>query len=390
MKYDDIKFTLQRKLAVKAYLVQADIQVETPAGIFGIIADLTEECGGIITETLIQEELEFTVPMARRTITRCVDGGILEKTDDGTAYKLTEFILESIADGNVFRPESGEYLLYYTDDPLIEQKFITFQRVDRRTSGNHRSNKNTKKIEIQLDRGKYNNIIPDRNEEKSGFINSERIIIETIQDVGIPQEVRNSNLFVKCEITPSYIDVSIIGEFKKKKIVFSLQEIPEDFNFESIFNEILLQLDEKDNWHDELRMLNVKFDPMHPKNIDFELFTKKFHLDAPSLEGFGTFNDVKLVLPVRPRNQSDCLAWEKYLFFNRLREICFDDEFTGKQVEVEYKMKDHCDMMVKMPSREEMIQELLENCIDVEKSQDSKYGPRNQEYWFLQAPLDLS
>ena len=53
MNYNDMKIELKREIKFKTYLVQAEIGVQKPAGLFASVAELTMINSKLLTEDLI-------------------------------------------------------------------------------------------------------------------------------------------------------------------------------------------------------------------------------------------------------------------------------------------------------------------------------------------------
>jgi hypothetical protein len=393
MKYQDIKIELRRRIPIVVYRAQAEIQVETPAGIFETIVELAEENVGVVDETLLQKAFHFTVPMAKRALNRCVTNSILEDFPGHPGqYSPTERIRKSLKDGKIFKKESGEYLLYLTTDPLVDQQLITIQRSEQKDSRNQHDRKQkesqrTEPIPIELESGEYQNYIPHSDEMHTNLLNSNRIIIDEIREKAIKMPNKECELAINATLTPNDVAVMLQGTFQSRPVATSVLGIPRALTFDGIFKETLQQVDEDKNWDATNSMLLARFDVNYRDSIDFGRFTRKIQLSEPGFKDFGKFQPASFLIPVRPNTKKDCIAWEKHLLFQEINGICLDAEFNRIKQETEKKMETNCNISQEIPARLDLIKELEQQSIEKETGQ---YGPRPEKYWYLQAPLDLN
>jgi hypothetical protein len=393
MKFQDIKIELRRKIPIVVYKVQAEIQVEAPAGIFETIVALAEENGGVVDETLLQEKFHFTVPMAKRALDRCVSNSILEDVPGNPGhFNPTERIRKSLKDGKIFKKESGEYLLFLTTDPLVDQQLITIQRSEQRDSRKQydrrqKESQSTEQIPIALEPGEYQNYIPHSDEMHTNLLNSNRIIIDEIHKNAIKMPNKECEIAVNATLTQNDVAVMLQGTFQSRPVANSLLGIPSALTFDGMFKEILQQVGEDKNWDATNNMLLARFNVNDRDLIDFGKFTRKIQLSEPSFKGFGPFQPASFLIPVRPKSAKDCLAWEKHLLYQEINGICLDAEFDNIKQEIERKVETNCNMFQEIPTRRNLIKELEQQSMEKETGQ---YGPRPEKYWYLQAPLDLN
>ncbi|MHA1618364.1 MAG: hypothetical protein ACTSVZ_03715 [Promethearchaeota archaeon] len=88
-----------------------------------------------------------------------------------------------LKDSKIFRRESGEYLIYFTQDPLIPQQILTIKRVNSKKSLEKRSKKEEiVKRNLGITERMIQNLMPGNDTEEGGYINSSEIIIESCSD----------------------------------------------------------------------------------------------------------------------------------------------------------------------------------------------------------------
>ena len=393
MNYKDMIIKLKREIKYKTYLVQAEIGVQKPAGLFASVAELAMSNSKILTEDLIVTEFAFSIPMAKRVIQRCLFKGLVEE-DGENAYRLT-MIGEDTANGKlIYEKESGEYRLFITDDPLIPQYVLTIQRVDKSYHLNKRNQIQMEKLEISLENLVFQNFISEENERETSFINSDKILIEKCYENIHQEKNPNIEFSITCTTTPLEIDFKVDSNYKmggnRGHKDLTLINCNSDFSFALIISNLLNQKRKFIDWDEENKILKVPFDLQSKRNINYKQFYEKLVFETPKIENFGEFKNTSFQIPIAPRDIDECLRWEKYLLLERINEICYKKQFLMLKKECEELMEKKGKFSVDLPNRNDLISELKKEVEIIDpKVQQISYGPRSDKYWFLQTGIDL-
>jgi len=388
-----MKIELKREIKYKTYLVQAEIGVQKPAGLFASVAELAMFNSKLLTEDLIVKEFAFSVPMAKRVIERCLFKGLFEEVEENM-YHLTTTGEDTVNCKLIYEKESGEYRLFIADEPLIPQCVLTIQRIDKTYHIKKRGDIKMEKLDNSLENLVFQNLISEKNERETTFINSDKILIEKCYE-NIHQE-KNPNLdfSISCIATPLDIDFRIDSNYKIKSYRghkdLTLINHNSEFSFTLILSNLLKQKSQITNWDEENKLLKVPFELQSKRKINYKQFHEKLVIETPIIENFGEFKDISFQIPIAPRNRDECLKWEKYLLLERINEICFKKHYLKLKKDCEELMKRKGKISIDLPNQNDLINELKK---EIEfrdpKTQEITYGPRSDKYWFLQTGIDL-
>lgn len=380
-----MKLKLERKLSVELLRIQMEISIQQPAGLYYNYVQLASEMGVINTEILV-DYFKFSHPMAERAIKRCEFFKLIKEDPNlEDNYQLDELGKIMLKDSKIFRRESGEYLIYFTQDPLIPQQIITIKRVNSKESLEKKSKKEEiVKRNLGITERMIQNLMPGNDTEEGGFINSSEIIIESCSENIIIETIRNTKLDIKSILEPSGIKLKIQGLLDNKQIERSLNQIPEDYSYESIFQELFTQHNWFQHWDASLKVSREKFD-LNQRNTNYKKFNKKYTIPTPNTSHFGQFNDTALILPIIPRTQDDLIKWELYLLGEEITRIISPSEYKLIKEKIENDMESRCKNYSILPNQNTFAQELLTRSL----SSSGEYEIRSSKYWFLQIPLDL-
>ena len=246
-----MKIKLEREIKYKTYLVQAEIGVQKPAGLFSSVAELAMLNSKLLTENLIVNEFAFSIPMAKRVIQRCLFKGLIEEQEENT-YHLTTLGEDTAKGKLIYEKESGEFRIFVTDDPLLPQCVLTIQRIDKTYHINKRGNIQMKKLENSLDNLVFQNFISEKNERETSFINSDKILIEKCYE-NIHQEKNPIlNFSITCIATPLDIDFRIDSVYNirgnKGQKDLTLINHNSEFSFTLILSNLLKKKRQFNNW----------------------------------------------------------------------------------------------------------------------------------------------
>ncbi len=388
-----MKIELKREIKYRTYLVQEEIGVQKPAGLFATIAELAMINSKLLTEDLIVSEFAFSIPMAKRVIQRCLFKGLLEEEEENT-YRLTKTGEDAANSKLIYEKESGEYRLFITDDLLIPQCVLTIQRVDKSYHLNKRKEIQMEKFEISLENLVFQNFVSEMKERETSFINSDKILIENCYENIHQEKNPYMDFSITCVIYPLEIDFRIDSNYKiggiKGHKDLTLVKTNFEFSFSLILSNLLKQKGQFSNWNEENKILKVPFNLQSKRNINYKQFYEKLVFETPKIKKFGEFKDTLFQIPIAPRDRDECLKWEKHLLLERINEICFKKQYLKLKKECEELMEKKGKFSVNLPNHYNVISELKKEVEIIDpKTQEITYGPRSDKYWFLQTGIDL-
>jgi hypothetical protein len=392
MKYDEISIQIQREIKIETYLAQMDIAVQKPAGLFVPIAELAKANDNKIHSELLQKEFEFTIPMANQAILRSVRMGILEEIPRSKEkYRLTQMGEQLILPegGQVFQKETGEYRIFLTQDPLLPQKVLSLQRIEKGFR-HERQMKPFDHFDVESLKGIIQNFARESDEKISNLINSADIQIEKCYDKVFPDKNRDLSIKIIGNLTPISVNFKLEVTWKGKKQVLSLDRINPDITFELVFRELLRQKGELGNWDTSKQLLNVLFDVKTQNGINYRDFVRTLSLQNPSISNFGPFEPIKCVIPVGPQNPETGLQWAKFLLLEEIKSVCNSAQYQNKRQDIESRFLKLGRTRIRLPEQQSLIVEIKDGCkIQGVNRGTKEYGPRSDKYWFLQTALDL-
>lgn len=388
MKYEDISFKISRKVDVEVCIAELDIETQKHGRLYLPILLLAKENNNKINENDLVDKFKFPVPMAKQVLDRCRKMNLIKPDMYYPEHYFIDELGELlIKDNKVFVKENGVYRVFYTEDPLLPQKVITLQRIhkDEKEITRNRDIKELPKIE-----GRFQNLFPMEKEAEFNFINSGNISIEKWYEQGIFDKNNRLKLEIIGEFTPNKDPVFKVElKFEKEKNEFTLNKINENCSFSHLFAHILDKSEESDNFDFVTGKLNVDFEDIKNNTRSINEFVKDLYIKDSTFEGFGTFNPIRITLPIKPKDDSSALKWAKELLFNEINTFCNQKEYDTKKRKIEERFFEFTDMRVQLPNIEEFAEEIKTKSLIQETSNVRDYGPRSRQYWLLQASIDF-
>jgi len=332
---------------------------------------LAEEHGGKVSPKDVSQELLQERPelVGKAIVDRCRDLGLLDESG-----VITPIGREALRTGNVFVPEKGRYVLWFTEDPLVSQKLIHIEPKEEsylndevaiiKTRGTKQVTEPEplpKKI-MTLARGIY-----DLMGKGAGSV-----VIRTIEANGLTCPLGpgdNARVTLRIDHKDSRLEIS--GGFER------LLKAP-SLDFQEVWISALGPLARLWAHSRDSPALKTSFDELSSKELTS--FSKTVTLTRPTLERYGEFDDTSVDdVPIVPRTSADAASWARWLLKRSV--IGYADDERYKRL-VESCMSRFPDFPgIKLPTAEKLAEELAED-----KGPD---GTLPRAYWYLQAPLDL-
>jgi len=334
---------------------------------------LAEECGGRVTPRGISQKLLPGRPesAAKALIDRCNYYEILSPSGE-----LTDAGREALKTAQVFIPERGRYVVWYTDDPLVPQQLMDLEPVDEtRLHDEVMKQDRSKKPSAQEERSQD---LPDNLHFLEGKTfdlfghDHGQVAIKKVEPRVVsrsPDSTDNVRVNLRLSSTSPAI-VSIDGKFNR-----TLPPPIVDFSLA---------------WLDLLGPLSALWDaskspPALRKNFE-ELgegelgsFTTNLSLREPRVTGLGSFDDMVVQgVPIVPRTEYDADSWARWLLLRSIDTYVAGPRYTELMARAIARFPGYHGM--KLPSQSQLARELDEQ---------KKNALLPEQYWYLQAPLDL-
>lgn len=359
---------LSRSIGLEKYEVLMEIGSRERREELHAVLMLADELGGRVSAIDICNELLLGRPksVGRAIIDRCSYFELLDHSG-----RLTETGKEAIRSGELFIPERGRYVLWYTDDPLISQKLLHVEAVRESSlydevhlKGNgkeHPENLSEKILNLE---GRVFMLLGSGGGQ---------IAIRKIEPKGVICQLEKTDILTATlHIAPNRVtQLDLRGRFPYKL------QVP-DIDFDNVWPSVLGPLAQ--SWENSRTPSALKISFIELKDNELASFKKTVHLTKPKLQFYGTFENTSVKkVPIIPKSRGDAAQWAKWLL-KRSIQTYMDKKQYQSQIE---SCKSHFLGFedIELPSLEELVLEFRE-----EKFPDGRL-PR--EYWYLQAPLDL-
>ena len=364
---------LSRQLKLKKYEAVMEIGRQRKREELHAVLLLAEEHGGRATAKDVSQELLQGRPelVGKAIVDRCRDLGLLDESG-----KITPVGREALSTGNVFIPERGRYVVWFTEDPLIPQKLVHLEPVEETYLSD----------EVALMRGRKARGEPREEAESlpeklralvSGLYDlmgkgGGRIAIRSIDPNGVAgRPGPEDNVKITLQVAPAGSRLSISGGFQHLLT-------PPQLEFETSWVSALGPLARLWAKSRNPPALKCTFDELDPKEL--ASFSKTVSLPKPTLAGYGEFDNASVEgVPIIPRTAEDAARWARWLLKRSVAGYVDGEQYQRLVERCRSRFPDFPD--VKLPDAEELARELGK-----EKAAD---GALPRAYWYLRAPLDL-
>jgi len=368
-----MNISLSRNVKLHCYDILMDMGIKTDKRPDIVaVTKRAQELGGSITPEIICKDLinrPKAISAGRNILQRCQD---LDLFDD--RGRLTEEGQRTAEEETVFMPETGTYRIWFTEDPLIPNKFITFKpvfdgsiRSDVFTNGNAKEKKNelvNLPDWIQQCTGKEVRALGD------GKIIKIYSMEATVRRV--PNHSKNFDVILEI---PQFLQPSLKIKSSTWEEPLDVKSLPINIEFDAIWRSLLG--DDQHQWtgnHFQIPMDQIT-------DSEKKLFRKDMPLTSPMLEHLGTFSDtVVLDVPIAPISPEEANLWANFLLHQRIQQYMNPQEYN--QLSDEIVSRDEFGYFqdsVSLPGQHQMSQSFF-----------GKDSSKSKQYWYLQAPLDLT
>jgi hypothetical protein len=334
---------------------------------------LAEEHGGVVTAREVSQELLQGRPelVGKAIVDRCRDLGLLDESG-----RITAIGRDALQTGNVFIPERGRYVVWFTEDPLVPQKLIHLEAKEE----SHLS----VEVAIMKDRNARAQTteaarpLPDKLRSLEGGVynlmgkGGGKVVIRTIDANGLTCHLGPADSAkLTLQVGPASSRLAMSGGFERLLT-------PPSLDFEDAWVSALGPLAKFWARSRDPPALRSTFDELNAKELTS--FSKTVLLSQPSLKGYGEFDDTSVDdVPIIPRTSSDAASWARWLLKRSIDRYMDDERYQRLVESCKSRFPDFPG--IKLPAAEEVVHEL-----GAEKTAD---GVLPKAYWYVQAPLDL-
>jgi hypothetical protein len=366
--------TLSRKVELEKYELLMEIGRQEKREELNAILMLAKEQGGRVTAADVCNRLLIGRPeqVGKAILDRCRYFDLLD--DHG---RLTVVGRESLENGEVFVPERGRYILWYTDDPLFPSRVLNLEATSESPISNEIYQQNGYNDNAEKDTSEN---IPEKIISLEGRVfrlfgkSNGRIQIRKINLNGIIKKLDpDDQLQAQIILTPNQkTEIHFKGKFR-------IQGTRSDISFDDNWLPALGHY--SDLWDNNQK--NPALKTSFSKLGENEIFTfkKNLRLESPTLPNLGTFEDTMVEdVPIKPVGLTDAEKWATYILRKSIDTYLDQSQYQNLTKSIRSKFLDYPHLEI--PSIKELKDEILK-----EKKPDGRL-PR--EYWYLQAPIDLN
>lgn len=291
---------LKRKEEIEIYQVELALKVKTKQSPFIAILMLALEQGQITIE-LLQENLLTSLPLRAcdNLLKRLEKQGYLSlrQAYNGASYSLTELGKKSAVDKSFWIGEKGVYNVFVTKSPLIQQRIIRTEKVEKAENDKDNSTLSTPKEISQ-----YQNQILS--------INKTEILIEEVE--GKCFKLKPADCSLELLIHENESNLKIL---KENQLLFQTDLDLE----ESFLQDILLTNNQELEYHPDQKVVLISFDK---QNLSFR---RKVRIINPTFKQV-SFDPLDIDniehIPVDELNAS---LWYEELLFSNINSYYLDE-----------------------------------------------------------------
>lgn len=370
-----LSVNLSRQVSVKKIEALLEISRQEKRDDLHSILLLADECGGRITPRDISQKLLLGRPesAAKALMDRCNYYEILGPNGD-----LTDAGREALKTAEVFIPERGRYLIWYTDDPLIPQQLMDIEPIeetrlhDEILTKQDRSNKLAKLAQetpqdlpenLRLLEGK----IFDLFGHEHGRVTMKKIETRIVSRHPDNTDILRVNLRLSPNVSPT---VSLDGKFRRALP-------PPIVEFSQAWIDVLGAQSAAWDSSKNPPALRVSYEGLSEGELGS--FATNLKLREPRVTGLGNFDDTIVQdVPIEPRTQSDANSWAKWLLLRSIDSYIMSPRYPELVERAAARFGNH--FRVKLPLQSQLATELA-------NLKKNDFLP--EQYWYLQAPLDL-
>jgi hypothetical protein len=367
--------SLSRQVSVKKIEALMEIGRQEKRDDLHSILLLAEECGGRVTPRDISQKLLLGRPesAAKALIDRCTYYEIL-----GPSGELTDAGREALKTAQVFIPERGRYLVWYTEDLLVPSQLMDLEPVEETRLHDEVMMKQDRSKKPSATQEERSQDLPNTLHFLEGktfdLFGHEhgQVAIKKIESRVVSRNPNDSDI-VRVNLRLSSTSptmVSLDGKFKRTLP-------PPRVDFSQAWLDLLGPLSTQWDTSKNPPALRKSFEELGEGELGS--FTTNLKLRGPQVTGLGNFDDTVVQgVPIAPRTEHDANSWARWLLLRSIDTYVAGPRYAELVARCIARFPGYHDM--KLPSQSQLAKEL-----DEQKNE----APLPEQYWYLQAPLDL-
>lgn len=352
---------LERKIKVSKYKVILDIgQKEERSDVIALLL-IAQSYNNKLSKKIVCKEFLFRDhdQMVENILRRCIEYEVIDNE-----YKVTKEGFQAIEDGKIYRYYDGVFYLYVTKDPLIPQKILDIEFVKENINF---SNEIRESSENEINLINIPQWLKDieKVEGKQLFNNDKtEINVKSISEK--VELIENLEMMVSINLTKKSCILSTTGIFNEQREIHYFPK------FKAIWEEIMANRITDWDWNDN--KLKVPCNLTDNEKISFR---KKINFKSPNVNNFGAFDSLSIEVEIKPKTEADANVWANWLLRYDISDFLFDTTFVERKKQISLLFPD---FTIDFLSHEALVEEMKDN-LDLENIPN--------EYWFVQAPIDL-
>lgn len=363
-----MEIILHKNIIVKKFKALIDIGVKEKRTDIVALLLIAKSHSDVLSENIINNEFIFREnrTVAKRILQRCQDLGVIDEN-----FKITKDGINAREDGMIYRPYTGTYYVWATEDPLLPQKILNIEIVGEKINFKKEilGSRNTEEVSTVKNIESLPEWLKDTEKIKNIKLLGEKkrdIRVESIQERIEPISV-SEELEAQIELRTHSKLIKFTGLFEDERELALFPDL------HSVWEQLIGTRYEQWNWDDETLKVSLK----ELNENEILSFIKKFEFDSPKIENFGNFNDFSLNLNIRPQSDAEAESWANKLLENQIKEYMFPNTFENYKEGINKKFKDY---KIKLQDLDELSMRFIDKFLEDDVP---------NEFWFVQAPLDI-
>jgi len=352
---------LERKIKISKFKVILDIGQKVERTDIIALLLIAQANNNQLSREIVCRDFIFREhnQMAETILRRCIEYEVLDNE-----YKITQEGFQAIRDGMVYRYHNGRFYIYVTDDPLIPQRILDIEFVNENIN--------------------FRNEIREPGENKINLIDIPQWLkdVEKVEDKQLfnidKTEINVKSISEKVELLEK-IELIVTINLTKKSCILKTSGIFNDQReihyfpkFQAIWEELMANRITDWDWNNN--KLKVHCNLTDNEKISFR---KKISFKSPNINNFGSFDSLSIEVEIKPKTEADANEWANWLLCHDINDFLFDTAFVERKKQISMLFPD---FNVDFLSHKALVEEMKGN-LDLDNI--------SNEYWFVQAPIDL-
>jgi hypothetical protein len=372
-----VKIKLKKRIAVKKFKAIMDIgQKEERSDIISLLK-IAQSHNNQLSEKIICDEFIFrdNRTMSKRILKICGEFGVIDEN-----FKINEDGFQALLDNKIYRPQTGTYIVWATQDPIIPQRILNLEIFDEnsnlkneiygyryeKSDSGERLKREIEPVKLESVPEWIHEVTYSENIKMFDELKNE-IRIQKIEEK-IEPLIEERSLYATIHIEADGIKLSLEGLFEDSRL---LSIFPD---YKTVWN-ILLKEDAL-NWNWDRESLKISYVSLSLK--EKLSMHKNLVFQNPVIQQFGPFENLKVSnILIEPISAEEADEWANWLLRKKISTYLFTDQFNLLKNEIQ---NDFLDFDINFDDRNKIARE-FERFLKEPEIPD--------EFWFINAPLDI-